>query len=67
MSAYVLSADAERDLDEIANYYLPGDQLEYLDKILKGILEALLTLADEPGLGHLRDDLVDQPPVLVPK
>lgn len=55
MSAYVLSAEAEFDLDEIWEY-IALDSIDAADRWV-GKLFAAFEFARSPGIGHKREDL----------
>lgn len=61
MSAdYYLSRAAEQDIDEIITYLAkesPKTALKFLD----AIYDSMGKLAENPDLGHLREDLTQQP------
>jgi plasmid stabilization system protein ParE len=55
---YVLSTDAELDLDEIWEY-IAADTIEAADRWIGKLLDAFEVLARTPGIGHKRADLTD--------
>ena len=62
MSRYILSSDAEADVEEIIDYYLFENQSVYAaETVNREFHAAFRTLADSPGQGHLREDLTDKP------
>lgn len=62
MSRYILSSDAEADVEEIIDYYLFEKQSVYAaETVNREFYAAFRTLADSPGQGHLREDLTDKP------
>jgi plasmid stabilization system protein ParE len=60
MSRYRLSDLAEADLEEIW-LYVARDSIGAADRLLAEMFETFLKLADMPYMGHLREDLVDEP------
>ena len=65
MSAYVLSADAERDLDHIWDF-IAEDSIDMADRWIGKLFDAFESLAQTPGLGHKRDDLTAHPVLFWP-
>ncbi len=62
MSSYfVLSAPASRDLDEILTHVLKRSGERRAVHVAEGFYEALEKIADNPGLGHRREDLTSSP------
>ena len=57
---YQLTPSAARDLDAIYGY-IAQDNLRAAGRMLQRFLEAFRKLADQPGVGHLREDLTDEP------
>lgn len=60
MSDFRLSPQAFRDIDEIWEF-IAEDNLDAADRIRDEIFAACEKLAEMPGMGHLRDDLADEP------
>jgi antitoxin ParD1/3/4/toxin ParE1/3/4 len=60
MKEYVLSTGAELDLDEIWEY-IALDNLRAADRWIGKLFDALDTLAQNPGMGHKREDLTAYP------
>lgn len=60
MSGYVLSSDAERDLDEIWEY-IAADNIDVADRWVETLFDAFEVLGRTPGMGHKRDDLTRHP------
>jgi plasmid stabilization system protein ParE len=60
MSHYVLSTDADLDLDDIWEY-IAADNLDAADRWIAKLFEAFEALGRSPGMGHKRDDLTDNP------
>jgi antitoxin ParD1/3/4/toxin ParE1/3/4 len=65
MSAYVLSADAERDLDHIWDF-IAEDSIDMADRWIGKLFDAFESLAQTPGLGYKRDDLTAHPVLFWP-
>jgi plasmid stabilization system protein ParE len=60
MTDYVLSVDADLDLDEIWEY-IAADSIDAADRWIAKLFDAFETLGKMPGMGHKRDDLTDYP------
>jgi plasmid stabilization system protein ParE len=65
MSEYLLSADADLDLDEIWAY-IAADEIEAADRWIAKLFDAFETLARNPGIGHKRTDLTSYPVLFWP-
>lgn len=65
MSGYVLSAEAEFDLDEIWEY-IAADNLDAADRWIGKLFDAFEALAKTPGMGHRREDLTAYPVLFWP-
>jgi antitoxin ParD1/3/4/toxin ParE1/3/4 len=65
VSGYVLSADAELDLDEIWEY-IAADNLDAADRWIGELFDAFEALGQSPGLGHRREDLTPHPVLFWP-
>ena len=65
MSGYVLSADAELDLDEIWEY-IAADNLDAADRWVGKLFDAFEILGQTPSLGHRREDLTAYPVLFWP-
>jgi plasmid stabilization system protein ParE len=59
VAPFVLSAPAASDLREI-HAYIAADDPAAARRVLNGLRDAMHRLAELPGLGHVRDDLVDE-------
>lgn len=59
MKAYCLSTIAEQDIDDIVSYIAHENPNAAL-KLLDTIYEAMDTIAENPMLGHKREDLTNQ-------
>lgn len=60
MSGYVLSRDADLDLDELWNY-VAEDSIDAADRLIADLFTAFELLARDPGIGHTRKDLTRHP------
>lgn len=56
MSGYVLSAEADFDLDEIWEY-IAADSIEAADRWIGKLFDAFDALGHTPAMGHKRRDL----------
>ena len=56
----ILSEEALSDLDEIW-LYIASDSPTAADLVIDEIYQAIYRLAEFPGMGHLREDLIDEP------
>ena len=61
MKGYVLSREAQQDLQEIRAYYLKQANARVARYVLGEITQAFRFLAATPGAGHARDDLTREP------
>lgn len=61
MKRFVLSRPAERDLDQIKSFLIEKAGPRLTRTVLKEIRSALELLGNEPGLGHVREDLTSRP------
>lgn len=60
MIQYILSPEARDDVDEIVNY-IAEDNIGAARRVLRKLRAAMERLAEMPGMGHLREDLTDEP------
>lgn len=60
MSRYLLSPAATADVEEI-EAFLDEQAPHATEPVLKGLRDAMRKIAESPGIGHLRDDLTDEP------
>src|SRR5690349_5824520 len=60
MKGYELTTEAQNDLDEIAQYIAIEASVERAILVLAEFKDAFRRLADMPGMGHFREDLLDQ-------
>lgn len=65
MSGYVLSADADLDLDEIWEY-IAADHMEAAERWIGKRFDAFEALGHTPGMGHKREDLTAHPVLFWP-
>lgn len=56
MRSFRLSPEASQDLLEICEY-IAHDSVEAAERVRIELLEAMLGLAERPGMGHVREDL----------
>jgi plasmid stabilization system protein ParE len=59
VASFVLSAPATSDLREM-HAYIAADDPAAARRVLHDLRDAMHQLAEIPGLGHVRDDLVDE-------
>jgi antitoxin ParD1/3/4/toxin ParE1/3/4 len=59
MKRFVLTPLAEQDLNEIWEF-IGGDSVDAANRVLGKIEAAIYKLTENPGLGHLREDLADR-------
>jgi toxin ParE1/3/4 len=60
MSDYVLTPQAQSDLEGIAEYISAEASASRAVKVLKALRDEFSKLARMPGMGHFREDLLDQ-------
>jgi plasmid stabilization system protein ParE len=65
VSGYVLSADAELDLDGIWEY-IAADSMSAADRWMDKLFHAFEELGRTPGMGHKREDLTTHPVLFWP-
>jgi len=65
MTRYVLSPDAERDLDHIWDF-IAEDSIDMADRWIGKLFDAFESLARNPGLGRKREDLTAYPVLFWP-
>ena len=58
---FILSSPATHDLDEILSYVLEHSGEQRAEHVAERFNEAFQKLADNPGLGHRREDLTPSP------
>jgi plasmid stabilization system protein ParE len=64
MSRYILAPVAQKDLINIRDHYLEEAGPRIARQMLLEFVTAFRKLARDPGIGHKRQDLVDDRPVL---
>jgi len=60
VSGYVLSGDADRDLDGIWEY-IAADDVEAADRWIGTLYDAFEALGQTPGMGRKREDFTPHP------
>lgn len=65
MSGYVLSTDADLDLDDIWEY-IARDNIEAADHWIAKLFDAFEALGQNPKMGHPRADLTQYPVLFWP-
>ena len=65
MTGYVLSADADLELDEIWEY-IAADSIDAADRWIRKLFDAFEALGRIPGMGHKREDLTAYPVLFWP-
>ena len=63
MNQFVLSPEAAQDLIGIWEY-IAVDEIEAADRLIAKLRDQMIALAKTPGLGHLREDLAEDRPLL---
>ncbi len=58
-SRFILSAPASNDLEEILTYVVEKSGWERGERVARRFYEAFTKLADNPALGHRREDLTN--------
>lgn len=61
MNRYRLTSTATGDLEAIRDYLVEQAGAQVARTVLTQILNAIRLLAQRPGLGHLRQDLTEEP------
>src|SRR5260370_20779408 len=64
MSGYILAPTAQEDLVEIRDYYQQEASYGIERHLLAEFVDAFRTIAKTPGIGHRREDLAENRPVL---
>ena len=64
MSGYILTPTAQEDLVSIRDYYLEEAGHRIARQMLVEFVEAFRLLSRTPGVGHKREDLAEDRPVL---
>lgn len=65
MSDYVLSVDADFDLEDIWQY-IAAHSIEAADRWIEKLFDAFAALGRTPRMGHRREDLTSHPVLLWP-
>jgi toxin ParE1/3/4 len=60
VAQYVLSEDADRDLDAIWEY-IAADNVVAADRWISKLFDAFDAISNSPGIGHKREDLTAYP------
>lgn len=58
-ASYILSPEAQRDIEQIRDYYIDEAGVRVVRHVLGQITKAFRFLATSPGAGHRREDLTD--------
>ena len=65
MSSYILSVDADLDLDDVWEY-IAADNIDAADHWIERLFNAFEALGQTPGMGHRRKDLTSYPVLFWP-
>jgi len=65
VSGYLLSVDADLDLDDIWEY-IAADNTDAADQWIGKLFDAFEALGQTPGMGHRREDLTSYPVLFWP-
>jgi plasmid stabilization system protein ParE len=65
VTRYILSEDADRDLDGIWDY-IAEDNIDAADQWIGRLFDAFDAIGDTPGIGHKREDLTAYPVLFWP-
>jgi plasmid stabilization system protein ParE len=65
VTGYVLSVDADLDLEEVWEY-IAADNIDAADRWIVKLFDAFEALGSRPGMGHKREDLNDYPVLFWP-
>jgi plasmid stabilization system protein ParE len=65
VTQYVLSEDADRDLDGIWDY-IAEDSIDAADRWISRLFDAFDNIGNAPGIGHNREDLTSYPVLFWP-
>lgn len=57
---FILSPEAQRDIEQIRDYYVDEAGVQVARHVLGQITKALRFLGETPGAGHRRIDLTDE-------
>jgi plasmid stabilization system protein ParE len=61
VTRYILSPAAKQDLTEIRNYLVDRASRDVARRVLHELRKAMVSLAESPGIGHVRYDLAPEP------
>ncbi len=61
MKLYVLSPEAERDLDRVKEYLLKTASVRVARYVNRELRQGVRFLGENPGAGHSREDLTEEP------
>ena len=61
MKAFILSPEAERDLDTIKGYLLNRAGVRITRYVMRELRSGIRFVAKNPGAGHLRQELTSEP------
>ena len=61
MIRYIVSPQAERDLDAIKLFLVREADVRITRHVIRGLREGMETIGKSPGIGHSRQDLTDLP------
>ena len=61
MKRFVLTRPAELDLYQIKSYLIEKAGSKATRSVFEDIRSGLILVGSEPGVGHVREDLTDQP------
>jgi plasmid stabilization system protein ParE len=65
LTQYILSEDADRDLDGIWDY-IAEDNVDAADRWIGRLFDAFDAIGNMPGIGHKREDLTAYPVLFWP-
>jgi plasmid stabilization system protein ParE len=65
VTRYILSEDADRDLDDIWDY-IAADNVDAADRWIGKLFDAFDAIGNTPGIGHKREDLTAYPVLFWP-
>jgi plasmid stabilization system protein ParE len=65
VTQYILSEDADRDLDGIWDF-IAADNIDAADQWIGRLFDAFDAIGSTPGIGHKRDDLTTFPVLFWP-
>jgi len=60
VNGYILSVDADFDLDDMWEY-IAADNIDSADRWIEKLFEAMEAIGQTPGMGHRREDLTSHP------